>query len=77
MKTRILKLAALCGLFVIGSISKYNAQSFSETFDNIGLLAGNGWVMTNASSPAGSTNWFQGTAVPSGPFNAYNGASNA
>lgn len=79
MKTRILKLAAICGLFVVGSISQYNAQSFSEAFDNIGLLAGNGWVMTNASSPTGSTNWFQGTPYASGlgTFDAYNGATNA
>jgi len=78
MKTRILKLAALCGLFVIGSISKYNAQSFSEAFNDITLLAGNGWVMTNASVAVGSTNWFQGNATSAGgPFDAYNGATNA
>lgn len=78
MKTRILKLAALCGLFVVGSISKYNAQSFSETFNDITTLAGNGWVMTNASVAVGSTNWFQGTSVAGGgPFDAYNGAANA
>lgn len=78
MKTRILKLAALCGLFVLGSISKYNAQSFSESFNDITLLAGNGWVMTNASVAVGSTNWFQGNPVGAGgPFDAYNGATNA
>jgi hypothetical protein len=78
MKTRILKLAALCGLFVIGSISKYNAQSFSETFNDITTLAGSGWVMTNASVAVGTTNWFQGSPVAaSGPFDAYNGAANA
>lgn len=78
MKTRVLKLATLCGLFVLGSISKYNAQSFSESFNDITLLAGNGWVMTNASVAVGSTNWFQGTAVGGGgPFDAYNGATNA
>lgn len=78
MKTRILKLAAICGLFVVGSISKYNAQSFSETFNDITTLAGSGWVMTNASAAVGSTNWFQGTSVAGGgPFDAYNGAANA
>ncbi len=78
MKTRILKLAALCGLFVLGSISKYNAQSFSESFNDITLLAGNGWVMTNASVAVGSTNWFQGNPVGAGgPFDAFNGATNA
>jgi hypothetical protein len=78
MKTRILKTAALCGLFVFGCISKYNAQAFSETFNDITLLAGNGWVMTNASVAVGSTNWFQGNPTGAGgPFDAYNGATNA
>lgn len=78
MKTRILKAAALCSLFVFGCISKYNAQSFSEGFNDITLLAGNGWVMTNASVAVGSTNWFQGSNVGAGgPFDSYNGAANA
>jgi hypothetical protein len=78
MKTRILKMAALCGLFAIGFISKSNAQAFSEGFNDITLLAGNGWVMTNASAAVGSTNWFQGNPVGAGgPFDAYNGPTNA
>ena len=78
MKTRILKTAALCGLFALGFISKSNAQAFSEGFNDITLLAGNGWVMTNASVAVGTTNWFQGNPVGAGgPFDAYNGATNA
>nr|WP_294860262.1 choice-of-anchor J domain-containing protein [uncultured Fluviicola sp.] len=78
MKARILKTAALCGLFALGSISKYNAQSFSESFNDITTLAGNDWVMTNASVAVGSTNWFQGNPVGAGgPFDSYNGATNA
>ena len=54
------------------------SQAFTENFDDITLLAGNGWVMQNNSVPVGSTNWFQGTNVAAGgPFDAYNGAANA
>lgn len=77
MKTRILKIAALCGLFVLGSISKYHAQAYSESFDDITLLAGNGWFIQNNSTPVGSISWFQGTPPATGPFIAYNGANNA
>ena len=55
--------------------------SLNEGFDDITLLAGNGWFMQNNSSPLGATNWFQGTAtnaIPTpGPFNAFDGALNA
>lgn len=78
MKTRILKTTALCGLLTFGLISKSQAQSFSESFNDITTLAGSGWVMTNASVAVGSTSWFQGNPVSaSGPFDSYNGAANA
>ncbi|WP_341908085.1 choice-of-anchor J domain-containing protein [Fluviicola taffensis] len=77
MKTRILKTAALCGLFVLGSISKYNAQSYTELFNDITTLPGNGWFIQNNSTPVGSVSWFQGTPPATGPFIAYNGADNA
>jgi hypothetical protein len=78
MKTRLLKSAALCSLFVFGLNSNSNAQSFSESFNDITTLAGSGWVMNNASTPVGSTGWFQGTSVSGGgPFDSYNGAANA
>ena len=54
------------------------SQSFNESFNDITLIAGNGWVMTNASVAVGSTNWFQGNPVGAGgPFDAFNGATNA
>lgn len=34
--------------------------SFSEGFDDINTLPGNGWATQNNSSPLGLTNWFQG-----------------
>ncbi|WP_369641898.1 IPTL-CTERM sorting domain-containing protein [Acidovorax sp. A79] len=68
-------------LFVVGFSSQAWAQAFTEDFDNITLLTGNGWFMQNNSTPAGSTSWFQGTATTAtptpGPFNAYSGAANA
>src|SRR5689334_188287 len=58
--------------------TKTTAQSFSESFNDITTLAGNGWVMTNASVAVGSTSWFQGNATSAGgPFDSYNGAANA
>ena len=65
-------------LFLGANLQQANAQAYSESFNDITLLAGNGWSMQNLSSPVGSTNWFQGTAVSGGgPFDAYNGAANA
>lgn len=58
--------------------SPTRAQSYTENFDNITLLAGNGWYTQNNSGPLGITSWFQGTSIASsGPFNAYVGAANA
>jgi hypothetical protein len=66
--------AGLMALFP-GTIS---AQAFTENFDDITTLAGNGWSLQNLSTPVGSTNWFQGTNVSAGgPFDAFNGAANA
>lgn len=54
------------------------SAQITENFDDITLLAGNGWSLQNLSSPVGSTNWFQGTNVAaSGPFDSYNGAANS
>ena len=65
-------------LSVLGLPALAGAQSFTENFDDITSLAGNGWVMTNASVAVGSTGWFQGNPVSAGgPFDAYNGAANA
>lgn len=54
------------------------AQAFTENFDDITLLTGNGWFLQNNSAPVGTTSWFQGSNVAAGgPFDAYNGAANA
>ena len=47
----------------------------NEGFDNVATLASRGWILTNASSPIGSTGWFQGDqtifAAQAGPPQAY------
>ncbi len=76
MKTRMLKIAALCGLTILGLNSKIYAQAFTENFDDITLLTGNGWFMQNNGTPAGVIpSWVQGDNVNT--FPAYNGAGNA
>ncbi|HLP19299.1 MAG TPA: choice-of-anchor J domain-containing protein, partial [Chitinophagales bacterium] len=61
--------------------TQVKAQNYTENFDNITTLTGNGWVIQNNSNPLGTNSWFQGTATTAtpdpGPFNAYNGADNA
>ena len=65
-------------IFLAGLSGSACAQAFTENFDDITSLAGNGWVMQNDSAPVGSTNWFQGNPVSAaGPFDSYNGAANA
>ena len=49
----------------------------NEGFDNVATLPGKGWVLTNASSPVGSTGWFQGLPAASGFFDAQAGAENS
>ncbi|WP_300662746.1 choice-of-anchor J domain-containing protein, partial [Fluviicola sp.] len=83
MKTRILTITAcLFGAFMLSGLSsKSFAQSYTESFDDITLLAGNGWLIQNNSTPVGSISWFQGTATSAtptpGPFNSYTGAPNS
>jgi len=74
-KTRI----RLAATILLASLSgSAGAQAFTENFDDIGLLAGNGWFLQNNSTPLGATSWFQGNNVANGgPFDAYNGAANA
>jgi len=69
-----------CGAALLAAClsNQANAQAFSEDFNDITSLAGNGWVTANNSVAVGSTGWFQGSPVSaSGPFDSYNGASNA
>ena len=77
MRKICFRIAALI-VCTVGLPGLASAQAFTENFDNITLLAGNGWFMQNNSSPVGTTNWFQGTGIGGGgPFDAYNGAANA
>ncbi|MNJ84183.1 putative Ig domain protein [compost metagenome] len=68
-------------LMLSGLSSTSFAQSYTESFDDISLLAGNGWLIQNNSTPVGSISWFQGTATTAtptpGPFNSYTGAANS
>lgn len=34
------------------------AQSYTQNFDDITTLAGDGWVIQNNSTPVGSLGWF-------------------
>jgi hypothetical protein len=45
-----------------------------ENFDNVAALGAAGWVLTNHSSPIGSTGWFQGNPAV---FPSHQGAANA
>ncbi len=63
--------------FALVCHSPLSAQSITENFDNIGTLTGNGWFLINVSSPAGTTNWFQGSTEEDGYFDAQNGADNS
>lgn len=78
IKTEVLKTITLSIVLLLALSSRCYAQSYSESFNDITTLAGSGWVMTNASIAVGSTSWFQGNNVGAGgPFDAYNGATNA
>ncbi|ADY52957.1 Ig family protein [Pseudopedobacter saltans DSM 12145] len=82
LKNLKIKFRLLIGiLLLLFQVNSSFGQSFTESFDDISTLAGNGWVIQNNSSPVGSLSWFQGTATTAtptpGPFNSYNGAANA
>jgi hypothetical protein len=64
----------LGGLLLAAAASSQAAPLLSEGFDNIGTLSAAGWVMTNNSTPGGSTGWFQGN---SGVFPADTGAADS
>jgi hypothetical protein len=49
---------ALAGM----AMSAQAAVQFQQGFDNVNTLAGQGWLMVNASTPGGSTGWYQGDA---------------
>jgi len=52
---------ALVALAVSGAMATAQAGVLvKEGFDNVSTLESSGWILTNASTPAGSTNWAQG-----------------
>lgn len=68
--TRNLSLAA--ALVASAGLNGFS-QAFTENFDDITTLTGNGWNLVNASSPVGTqANWFQGNPAV---FAAFNGAT--
>ena len=51
----------LCALALMGIAAASQAASVTiEHFDNVAGLAGQGYILRNASTPLGSTNFFQG-----------------
>ena len=73
---RSLLLGVFGGLFL--SISNIQAQAYTENFDDVATLTGSGWFQQNNSTTIGvNPNWIQGVPVPTGPFDAFNGATNA
>jgi hypothetical protein len=66
-------LTLLCACFMTAGRADA-APIFVENFDNIATLGGSGWTAANASSPVGSTGWFEGNASI---FEAQDGAPNS
>jgi len=78
MRKATIKGAIIASVLALTPFANINAQAFTENFDNITLLAGNGWTLSNVSTPVGATGWTQGPDVAGGgPFNSFNGATNA
>jgi len=62
-------------LFFGLGVSRVDAATLlTEGFNNVATLVGSGWVLTNNSSPIGTTGWFQGNDAV---FPSQAGASNA
>ena len=77
MKKRLqIKTAVLCAWMALNA-GLARSQAYTEGFDDIGTLAASGWFTQNNSAPLGITGWFQGTNVPTGPFDSYSGAPNS
>lgn len=69
-----LKMPLLVSALAFASVTHAATTLISEGFDNdTATLAGKGWVITNQSTPGGSTTWFEpgeGAVIP-----AYSGSS--
>ena len=72
--SRAFAILITAGLTFIPAANASAATILSENFDNVANLVPNGWVIVNNSSPAGTTDWFQGNAAI---FAAQSGAPNA
>ncbi|MGZ8259729.1 MAG: choice-of-anchor J domain-containing protein, partial [Caldimonas sp.] len=70
-----LRRAAVAVVFSVSSAAAHSQVVLvNEGFDNVATLPGSGWILTNASTPVGSTGWFQG--LPDF-FPAHAGAENS
>ena len=74
MKHSISLKSLIAVVIIFCSAGLLKSQSFTEKFNDITTLTGNGWYLQNNSTVAGTTNWFQGDSTL---FTAFNGASNA
>ncbi len=70
-RTRSFIVPALLLTFLIAPATARAAPILFEDFTDVASLAGNGWVLTNNSTPGGATNWFQGNT---GVFPALDGS---
>ncbi|MYM67472.1 hypothetical protein GTP45_11590 [Pseudoduganella sp. FT55W] len=66
----------LAGLVALAfSCGAVGAPLLVEGFEDVAALPASGWALINASTPPGSTGWFQGNpaffAAPSGPPSSY------
>lgn len=66
------KPVALAAVLAVASASSQAATLLGEGFESVSALSGSGWLLANLSTPAGSTDWFQGDGV-GGPFSAQAG----
>ncbi len=71
-RTRSFIVPALLLTFLIAPATARATPLLFEDFTDVDSLAGNGWVLTNNSTPGGSTDWFQGNA---GVFPAQDGTN--
>ncbi len=70
-------LLSLATAMLATSAAHAAAPMINEGFDNVGALASQGWVMSNNSSPAGSTTWYQDVQSPFMAMTSHDGASNS
>jgi hypothetical protein len=59
---RLKRWSVLLLLFLARFTAGY-AQGYMESFNDITTLPGAGWVLSNNSTPVGTTSWFQGIPV--------------